>query len=87
VTDDAQEWWEGQVVAHVSDDMTLIRVGKHRDSASRLDTEFTFQTELIPIDCRALGCHLLVSWWKHDLSNPGSSYAAWAVKRFPEIPN
>ena len=85
VSDDGWEWWEGQVVAHVSDDKTLIRVGKYRDSTSRLDIEVAFQTELIPIDCRALGSRLLVSWY--NPSNPGSPYASRAVMRFPENSN
>jgi len=86
VSDDGREWWEGQVVAHVSDDKTLIRVGKYyRDSTFRHDGEVAFQTELIPIDCRALGSRLLVSWY--NPSNPGSPYASRAVMRFPENSN
>ena len=86
VNDDGWEWWEGQVVAHVSDDKTLIRVGTYyRDSTFRLDREVAFQTELIPIDCRALGYRLLVSWC--NPSNLGSPYASRAVMRFPENSN
>ena len=69
------EWWLGQIVAHVGDDRTLVRVGKHSTLEHRLGAEIEFQTALIPQDSREVGTQLLVSW------NP------WGVKRLPEISN
>ncbi len=65
------EWWHGQIVAHLGDDKTLIRVEKHSTSENRLDTEIVFQSDLIPLDSREVGSRLLVCW------NP------WGAKRIP----
>jgi hypothetical protein len=52
----------GQVVAHVADGKTLIRVEEQLGTSNRPAFEKPFPTELLPLECREFGSRVLVTW-------------------------
>lgn len=52
----------GQVVAHVADGWTLILIDEQHGTNYRRAFEIPFPAELLPLECRKLGSHVLVTW-------------------------
>lgn len=52
----------GQVVAHVGDGTTLVYIPEQPATNYQTAFEIPFPTELLPLDCRAIGSKVVVTW-------------------------